>query len=262
MHASTSRPWPPCRRPPPVTTATGCCRAWCSQRSAPRPRGRPRRLVARRARPRCRAHARNAGVGNAPSRASSPPIRCSPPCCSTARAPSRRATRSCGEARSSTAPRSVAAAPLELGSSRLGALAAIHADGRPFTQGDLDLLALAASTLALTLVAIAGREDRERSFERETLLVSTMAGSAMARRRPARARAGRRRSTAHRILTPRRDPAGRADRDAAGRDRRSALADHARPERGAARTAARRLRARSALPRRAVPASLASGAAR
>ncbi len=75
---------------------------------------------------------------------------------------------------------SVAAAPLELGSSRLGALAAIHTDGRPFAQGDVDLLALAASTLALTLVAIAGREDRERSLQRETLLVSTMAGSAMA----------------------------------------------------------------------------------
>jgi HD-GYP domain-containing protein (c-di-GMP phosphodiesterase class II) len=74
----------------------------------------------------------------------------------------------------------VAAAPVELGSSRLGALAAVRASGQRFAQGDIDLLALAASTLALTLVAIAGREDRERSFQRESLLVSTMAGSAMA----------------------------------------------------------------------------------
>jgi HD-GYP domain-containing protein (c-di-GMP phosphodiesterase class II) len=75
---------------------------------------------------------------------------------------------------------SVAAAPIEIGSTRLGALGAIHADGSPFEQGDLDLLALAASTLALTLVAISGREERERSFERETLLASTMIGSTMA----------------------------------------------------------------------------------
>lgn len=75
---------------------------------------------------------------------------------------------------------SLAAAPVEVGSTRLGALGAIHHDGRPFDQADLDLLALAASTLALTLVAIAGREERQRSFERETLLTSTMIGSTMA----------------------------------------------------------------------------------
>lgn len=75
---------------------------------------------------------------------------------------------------------SVAAAPIEIGSTRLGALAAIHADGTSFAQGELDLLALAGSTLALTLVAISGREERERSFERATLLASTMLGSALA----------------------------------------------------------------------------------
>jgi HD-GYP domain-containing protein (c-di-GMP phosphodiesterase class II) len=75
---------------------------------------------------------------------------------------------------------SVAAAPIEIGSTRLGALGAIRSDGRPFALTDLDLLALASSTLALTLVAIAGREERERTFERETLLASTMVGSTMA----------------------------------------------------------------------------------
>jgi HD-GYP domain-containing protein (c-di-GMP phosphodiesterase class II) len=74
----------------------------------------------------------------------------------------------------------VAAAPVELGSARFGALAAIRTDGTPFDQNELDLLALGASTLALTLVAIAGREDRERSVERETLLVATLADTAMA----------------------------------------------------------------------------------
>ncbi|MEO9174153.1 MAG: HD-GYP domain-containing protein, partial [Gaiellales bacterium] len=39
---------------------------------------------------------------------------------------------------------------------------------------------LGASTLALTLVAIAGREDRARSIERENLLVSTLTDTAMA----------------------------------------------------------------------------------
>jgi HD-GYP domain-containing protein (c-di-GMP phosphodiesterase class II) len=75
---------------------------------------------------------------------------------------------------------SLAAAPVELGSARLGALGVVRADGTPFDQSELDLLALGASTLALTLVAIAGREDRERSIERETLLVSTLADTAMA----------------------------------------------------------------------------------
>jgi HD-GYP domain-containing protein (c-di-GMP phosphodiesterase class II) len=75
---------------------------------------------------------------------------------------------------------SVAATPIELGGARLGALAAVHADGTLFAQPEVDLLALGASTLALTLVAMAGREDRERSIERETMLVSTLASTAMA----------------------------------------------------------------------------------
>lgn len=75
---------------------------------------------------------------------------------------------------------SVAAAPVEVGSTRLGALAVIRGEGSQAAQGDLDVLALAANTLALTLVAIAGREERERTFERERLLASTMVGSTMA----------------------------------------------------------------------------------
>jgi HD-GYP domain-containing protein (c-di-GMP phosphodiesterase class II) len=74
----------------------------------------------------------------------------------------------------------VAAAPVELGSAQLGALAVFHRDGTGFTQDELDLLALGASTLALTLVAIAGREDRARSIERENMLVSTLTDTAMA----------------------------------------------------------------------------------
>jgi HD-GYP domain-containing protein (c-di-GMP phosphodiesterase class II) len=75
---------------------------------------------------------------------------------------------------------SVAVAPIEIGSSRLGALGAIRSDGSAIEQRDLDLLALAANTLALTLVAISGREERERTFEREQLLATTMLGSTMA----------------------------------------------------------------------------------
>jgi HD-GYP domain-containing protein (c-di-GMP phosphodiesterase class II) len=75
---------------------------------------------------------------------------------------------------------SIVAAPIEIGSARLGALGALHRDGSPFAQPDLDLLALTASTLALTLVAIAGREERARTSERESLLTMTMIGSAMA----------------------------------------------------------------------------------
>ena len=71
----------------------------------------------------------------------------------------------------------VTAAPIEVGSTRLGALGVL---GDALDQGNRDLLALAASTLALTLVAIEGREERERTFERERLLTSTMIGSTMA----------------------------------------------------------------------------------
>ncbi|MEO9174943.1 MAG: GAF domain-containing protein, partial [Gaiellales bacterium] len=74
----------------------------------------------------------------------------------------------------------VVAAPVELGSAPLGALAVFRCDGTAFEQDELDLLALGASTLALTLVAIAGREDRARSIERENLLVSTLTDTAMA----------------------------------------------------------------------------------
>jgi HD-GYP domain-containing protein (c-di-GMP phosphodiesterase class II) len=75
---------------------------------------------------------------------------------------------------------SVAAAPVEVGSTRLGALGVIRNEGGPPVQSDLDLLALAANTLALTLIAISGREERARTFEREQLLASTMIGSTMA----------------------------------------------------------------------------------
>jgi HD-GYP domain-containing protein (c-di-GMP phosphodiesterase class II) len=75
---------------------------------------------------------------------------------------------------------SVTAAPIAVGTTRLGAIGVFRDDDTILDQSECDLLALAASTLAVTLVAIAGREERERTFERERLLTSTMIGSTMA----------------------------------------------------------------------------------
>ena len=258
-HVSRSRRWRRSSRPPPATTAIRCCRASCS---------RPWRAS-------CPPTATSRGC--ATSRITMPSGRS--PSAPTENEPSeglvaadalltrvlldgtRTFEPGVAELRASTivAPgASVGAAPIEVGSSRLGALGAIRADGAA-ARADPARPARARGEHARP----DARRDRGPRGARADVRARAPAGVDDDRqhdggRRAARPRAGRGRRAPHGIVAVRGDPARRALPHPARGDGRRCDRDDRRSRLRDARAAPRRVRAGPALARRAVPPPLAA----